>query len=315
MNIRILYRLSTLTRNIIRYATVTSAKPPRMEISGITKYASLHAAPNGPGDARPTALQIIQDEGLLGKLPDKVFLVTGCTSGIGVETAKALYATGARLFLPVRDLKKGVEVVEEIRSSYTGNQHAVELLHVELDSLDSLLKSTLLASATPEFPSRVVTVTSGAHGITAPLRDDYNFEKIAYDPWKSYGQSKSANIWMANEIERRYGSKGLHATSVTPGLIWSGLQKHVGEDVKKGWEELEDWKPLWKTAAQGAATTVWAAVGEAWKGKGGLLSHCQAWKPAEEEKDGYAAHAFDEEGEGVLWRDSCGMVGVEADGD
>ena len=30
-------------------------------------------------------------------------------------------------------------------------------------------------------------------------------------------QSKTANIWFANELERRYGSQGIHATSVHPG--------------------------------------------------------------------------------------------------
>lgn len=36
-------------------------------------------------------------------------------------------------------------------------------------------------------------------------------------------QSKTANIWTANEIERRYGAQGLHATSVHPGIIGTNL--------------------------------------------------------------------------------------------
>src|SRR4051812_20998476 len=95
--------------------------------------------------------------------------------------------------------------------------------HLSHFLLFQLLKPTLLASSTPEFPSRVVTLTSMAHKITPPIHEDYNFERNSYDTWKSYGQSKAANVWMANEIERRYGPKGLHATSAHPGLIWSGL--------------------------------------------------------------------------------------------
>jgi hypothetical protein len=75
------------------------------------KYSEAHKVSNlrGPGDARPTALQIIQDENLVGKLPDKVFIVTGASAGIGPETGRALAATGGKVFLTVRNLKKGEE--------------------------------------------------------------------------------------------------------------------------------------------------------------------------------------------------------------
>lgn len=42
---------------------------------------------------------MIRDQNLEGKWADKVVLVTGPTSGIGLETAKALHATGAKLVL------------------------------------------------------------------------------------------------------------------------------------------------------------------------------------------------------------------------
>ena len=70
----------------------------------MSRYAEAHRLDKiaGPGDARPTALQIVEDEGLTGKLTDKVFLVTGVSSGIGVETLRALYATGGHVFGTVR---------------------------------------------------------------------------------------------------------------------------------------------------------------------------------------------------------------------
>lgn len=48
-------------------------------------YAAVHKTPGGPGDARPTALDIVKDEELEGKLSDKVVLITGCSSGIGTH--------------------------------------------------------------------------------------------------------------------------------------------------------------------------------------------------------------------------------------
>ena len=72
----------------------------------MSPYAAAHAYPQGAGDARPSALQIIRDESLQGKLAGKVMVITGATSGIGIETARALSSTGATLFLTARDMKK-----------------------------------------------------------------------------------------------------------------------------------------------------------------------------------------------------------------
>jgi len=137
--------------------------------------------------------------------------------------------------------------------------------HVAHFYLFQLLKSTLLASSSPSFPSRVVSVSSFGHR-SGPIRfEDYNFEKGDYDPWVAYGQAKTANIYMANEIERRYGSRNLHATSLHPGGIWSGLQDPGMKEAMKGNEVVNNYM---KSAEQGAATSVYAAVSEEWKNKG-----------------------------------------------
>ena len=63
-------------------------------MSPVLKYTAAHGDPRGAGDARPSALQIIKDEGLQDALKGKTVFITGCSSGIGVETARALHATG-----------------------------------------------------------------------------------------------------------------------------------------------------------------------------------------------------------------------------
>ena len=65
-------------------------------------YEAAHANATGAGDGRPTAMDIIKDEGLVDKLQGKVFLITGGNSGIGVETARAIYATGAHVYITSR---------------------------------------------------------------------------------------------------------------------------------------------------------------------------------------------------------------------
>lgn len=84
--------------------------------------------------------------------------------------------------------------------------------------LFSLLKDSLLASATMEFPSRVLNLTSIGHRYSGIRFDNLNLEGD-YVGQVAYGQAKTAAIYMASEIERRYGSRNLHAWSLHPGAI------------------------------------------------------------------------------------------------
>ncbi|KAJ4993630.1 WW domain-containing oxidoreductase [Stagonosporopsis vannaccii] len=342
----------------------------------MSRYEEAHKFVNlrGAGDARPTALQVIEDEGLTGKLSDKVFLITGVSSGIGTETLRALHTTGAHVYGTVRDVAKGQKVVDTILSENHPSGGKISLIEMSLDSFASirkgaadflsksnntlhvlvtnagimatpyskttdgfesqfgtnhlahfllfqLVKDALLSSATPGYPSRVVSVTSTGHQFGPPLFDDYNFEKTPYDLWRAYGQSKTANIWLANSIESYYGSQNLHATSVHPGLILaSNLGTHLPAEQSAMFYEPEVQRTA-KSAEQGAATQVWAAVGEEFKFKGGRYLSGVAEAPSTEEKakeegmsymgnDGYHAHAYDTEGAERLWRDSLTLVGL-----
>lgn len=110
-------------------------------------YASRHEAPKGPGDGRPTALDIIKDEDAAGKLRDHVILITGCSAGLGIETARALHLTGAKLYLTVRDMKKGEAIAKEITTDTPGTQ-PIDLVHMDLGNLASV------RSAAQDFLSR-----------------------------------------------------------------------------------------------------------------------------------------------------------------
>lgn len=187
--------------------------------------------------------------------------------------------------------------------------------------LFQLLKNTLLKSATSEFPSRVVSVSSIGHRSGEVRFHDYNFDEAgSYNDWKAYGQAKTANIYFSNELERRYGARNLHSTSLHPGGIATGLQVHVA-DMMKQYEGNEEVNRYMKSPAQGAATSVYAALSEEWKHKGGrYLSNCAEQKPFAStggalatNDDGYQTWAYDEEKEKRLWKDSLKMVGLEDD--
>lgn len=69
-----------------------------------------------------------------------------------------------------------------------------------------------------------------------------------------------------------------------------------------------------KSPEQGAATTVWAAIGKEWEGKGGkYLNDCTvAGTPKDGEVNlGYAPHAYDEEAAKKLWEVSMQLVGLQ----
>ncbi|CAG9983059.1 unnamed protein product [Clonostachys byssicola] len=323
-----------------------------------TKYSSVHENPNGPGDARPTASQVIDDYGLEGQLTGKTVLITGCSSGIGVETARAIYRTGATLYLTARNVDKAKTVLSDLDD--TSRVHFLEL---DLNSLQSvrgfaeqfkartttlniliknagvmacpegrtadvfetqfgtnhlahfllfyLLKDTLLNSTTPEFHSRVVIVSSCAHQAGSVRFDNLTLEG-EYDPWKSYGQSKTANLWTAREIEQRFGESGVHSWALHPGSIATELQRHVPASVQKEWADDKEGAKGWKSVEQGAATTVLAAVSPELEGKGGLyLEDTQVAQPPARGTSGIADWAYDNEGPSKLWSKSLELLGLE----
>lgn len=73
----------------------------------------------------------------MGELAGKVALVTGGTSGIGVETVRALHATGADVFFTARDSKRGAETQQEIAKRSTGKGR-LQVIMMDLDSLESV---------------------------------------------------------------------------------------------------------------------------------------------------------------------------------
>ena len=78
------------------------------------------------------ALEVVEGHDLTGK----EVIVTGASSGIGIETVRALAKIGARVIIAARDLKRANEVAEDIIKS-TGNKN-IEVEELELGSLKSV---------------------------------------------------------------------------------------------------------------------------------------------------------------------------------
>jgi NAD(P)-dependent dehydrogenase (short-subunit alcohol dehydrogenase family) len=73
----------------------------------------------------------------LSTLDGKVVLITGATSGIGLEAARSIAALGAHVVVGARNATRGLAVVDEIRA----NGGSAELLEIDLASLESVARA------------------------------------------------------------------------------------------------------------------------------------------------------------------------------
>ncbi|MEZ2409302.1 SDR family NAD(P)-dependent oxidoreductase [Bosea sp. RCC_152_1] len=167
--------------------------------------------------------------------------------------------------------------------------------------------------------ARVVSVSSAGHH-NSPMRwNDVQFTK-GYDKWLAYGQSKTANALFAAQLDRLGRDRGVRAFSLHPGKIFTPLQRHLTqiEMTAEGWldETGAPADPTFKTAAQGAATQLWAATSPQLDALGGLYCEdCDVAIRAETATDafvGVKAYATDADEAERLWELSAKLAGVNA---
>jgi NAD(P)-dependent dehydrogenase (short-subunit alcohol dehydrogenase family) len=237
-------------------------------------------------------------------LNGKLAIVTGGYSGIGLETSQALAAVGAHVLVPARRPAAaraalgGVEVdeldlgdldsVRAFAERFVASGRRIDILvanagvmalpetrvgpgweaqfavnHLGHFALVNLLRPAFAAGA------RVIVLGSGFSRIRW---EDVQFNS-GYDKWEAYGQSKTANRLFAAELDRR-GAPDLRSFSVTPGYILTTLQRHLTREemVDAGWVDAAGnaVHPAFVSAAEGAATTIWAATSPELEGLGGL---------------------------------------------
>ena len=264
-------------------------------------YLTTPQAPIHSGfGAQTTAREVLAGRDLTGKIA----IVTGGYSGVGLETTCALAEAGATVIVPARTPEKareslvnvaGVELeeldliepasIEAFAQRFLGTGRPLNILinnagimapplvrdtrgyesqfatnHLGHFQLTGLLWPALKQART----ARVVSVSSTGIRFSGVDFDDPNFQRRQYDKWKAYGQSKSANALFAVALDKRGQAYGIRAFSVHPGRIRTDLMRYMSDDEKRaGGSEF-------KTAEQGAATSVWCATSRQLEGKGGV---------------------------------------------
>lgn len=198
-------------------------------------------------------------------LHGRVVVVTGASSGLGAETARALAAAGARVVMAVRNVGVVGAVGDpdaEVRELDLASLASVRAFtdrflagHDRLDVLVNnagvmasplrrtaegfesqfgtnhvghfLLTNRLWPALTAAPAARVVNLSSAGHRLSDILWDDPNYERRPYDKWEAYGQSKTANVLFTVALERRLAPSGGHAYAVHPGMIATNLARDV----------------------------------------------------------------------------------------
>ena len=114
--------------------------------------------------------------------------------------------------------------------------------------------------------SRLVNLSSAGHRFADVDLDDPNFEHSPYAEFIAYGRSKTANVLFAVEFDHRHKARGVRATALHPGVIHTELSRHMSPEVMQRLiADINANQPAgaapvsWKSIAQGAATSVWAA--------------------------------------------------------
>jgi NAD(P)-dependent dehydrogenase (short-subunit alcohol dehydrogenase family) len=154
--------------------------------------------------------------------------------------------------------------------------------------------------------ARIVVVSSSGHLLSPVVFDDINFLFRPYDPWLSYGQSKTACNLFAVAATKRWADAGIFANALNPGAILTNLQRHSGGRLRSAPE-------LHKTPQQGAATTILLAASSLLNNIGGrYFEHCNEAETVTrrpENFEGVAAYSLNPENADRLWNQSLQMIG------
>ncbi|MFC6080480.1 SDR family NAD(P)-dependent oxidoreductase [Sphaerisporangium aureirubrum] len=296
-----------------------------------------------PFGADSTASEVIEGIDLRGRRA----VVTGASSGIGLEAARALAGAGAEVVLAVRNMNAGVKAADEI-----GGRVAVA--HLDLSEqasardfcagwtgpLDILVDNAGIAatplSRTPEgwelqFATnhlghftlttglhgalasrggRVVVLSSAAHLRSPVVFEDINFLHREYEPMLGYAQSKTANVLFAVGAAARWAADGITVNAVMPGVVRTNIVRNFTDEA---FDQLMvgTGRPGGKTVEQGAATTVLVATSPLLDGvTGRYFEDCAEAGPysGTGPRRGYAAYAVDPEIADRLWRVSEEML-------
>lgn len=320
--------------------------------------------PIGSGfTAASTADDVLQGINLSGTN----VIVTGGHVGLGLETSRALSKAGASVTVGSRNPDRaaaalaGIERVDvaaldlldpiSIDAFATRYLDSDRPLHILVNNAGIMggelardargyesqfatnhlghfqLTLGLLPALRAAHGARVVNVSSGGHALSDIRWEDPHFT-TDYDGMLGYGQSKTANVLFAVELDRRWAGEGIRGYAVHPGVAFgTNLMPWLTEDALRAMGILDDsGQPIidpdreLKTPQQAASTSVFAATHPLLADIGGVYLKDNDIAPLNESwsaitfgsepitMSGVAPHAVDPDSAQRLWELTARLI-------
>lgn len=160
----------------------------------------------------------------IGDQSGKHFLITGATSGIGLESARELIRAGAQVTIAARDLKKAEQVVKELSSQ------RAQILHLDLADLNSVRK------AAREVEQEIDVLILNAGVMATP------FTKTADDFELQMGVNHLGHFALAGLLADRIKSRVVSVSSAAHrlGNFGEGSQDAI-RDICLGRNKYQPW--------------------------------------------------------------------------
>lgn len=289
--------------------------------------ASAQAAPRSQFSPDATAEEVTAGIDLSGK----TIVVTGCNSGIGLETMRVLALRGAHVIGTARTLEKGQEACDGIDGvatpvvleltdfdSVVACADRIHAMNVPLDGLicnagvlltelqqvrglemqfvvnhlgHFLLTNRLLDQVIAAPQGRVIVVGSMSHRQVP--EGGIQFDDLSGEGWaqQAYGHSKLANGLFSLELSKRLSGTTATSNSLHPGVVATNIMRNLDFTPPAG----GGGRFTFETPAQGAATSCYLASHPALAGVSGYyFVDCN---PAEQSE-----HQQDEQMAARLWQ-------------
>ncbi|XP_041834783.1 dehydrogenase/reductase SDR family member on chromosome X isoform X1 [Melanotaenia boesemani] len=171
--------------------------------------------------------------------------------------------------------------------------------------LTNLLLDVLKRLGRPGCSSRVVNMSSATHYAGVMHMDDLN-RRVCYSSHGAYAQSKLALVLFTNYLQEQLTAGGFHVTvnAVDPGMVDTALYDNLWTLAQMLKRPVA--KVLFRTPAEGASISIYAAAASEMEGVGG----CYLYNGLKTQS---SELSYDSELQAKLWKKSCQLVGLQED--